>query len=143
MYPLATQVRFACFQAQEPLYRLKGEPLPDALNALADEGRKGEENPGSLADAQARLQETMAFLGALTPDALDGDAEREVALDLPNGMIFDMTAEQYVRDWALPQFYFHLNAAYAILRNQGVPLGKGDYVQHAVPYLRPGTIPDA
>ena len=43
-------------------------------------------------------------------------------------MIFDLSAEQYVRDWALPQFYFHLMIAYAVLRAQGVALGKADYV---------------
>jgi hypothetical protein len=46
-----------------------------------------------------------------------------------------------VRDWALSQFYFHLMAAYAILRAQGVALGKADYVAHLFPHIRPGTMP--
>jgi len=53
--------------------------------------------------------------------------------------VFDLTAEQYVRDWTLPQFYFHVMAAYTILRAQGVALGKADYVAHMFPYLRAGT----
>ena len=57
------------------------------------------------------------------------------------GMVFDLTAEQYVRDWALPQFYFHLMTAYAILRAEGIELGKADYVAHMFAYLRPGTRP--
>jgi hypothetical protein len=57
------------------------------------------------------------------------------------GMIFDLTAEQYARDWALPQFYFHVMIAYAILRAEGVDLGKADYVAHMFAYLRPGTMP--
>lgn len=61
-------------------------------------------------------------------------------LELPNGMIFDMTGEEYVRDWAVPQFYFHLNAAYAILRSHKIDLGKADYVQHMFAYLRPGSM---
>jgi hypothetical protein len=56
-------------------------------------------------------------------------------------MIFDLTAEGYTRDWALSQFYFHVMIAYAILRSQGVDLGKADYVAHMFPYLRPGTTP--
>lgn len=69
------------------------------------------------------------------------DPETPIAHALPAGMIFDLTAEQYVRDWALPQFYFHVMTAYAILRSEGVDLGKADYVAHMLPYLRPGTMP--
>jgi len=56
-------------------------------------------------------------------------------------MILDLTAGTFVRDWALSQFYFHLMAAYAILRAQGVALGKADYVAHLFPHIRPGTMP--
>ena len=56
-------------------------------------------------------------------------------------MIFDLTAETYARDWTLPQFFFHLMTAYAILRARGVDLGKADYIAHMLQYLRPGTIP--
>lgn len=73
--------------------------------------------------------------------SLDMDPETPIAHALPAGMIFDLTAEQYVRDWALPQFYFHVMTAYAILRSEGVDLGKADYVAHMLPYLRPGTMP--
>ena len=45
------------------------------------------------------------------------------------------------RDWALPQFYFHVMATYAILRAEGIDLGKADYVAHMFAYLRPGTMP--
>lgn len=141
MFPLATQVRFSCFQAQEATYRLRGEPLPESLLALVQEGQNAGGAPGSLADAKSRIQETLTFLESLEPNTLDGGAARSIALDLPNGMIFDMTGEQYARDWALPQFYFHLNTAYAILRNQSVELGKADYVAHALAYLRPETVP--
>jgi len=75
----------------------------------------------------------------LPADAFDGPAQRPLALELPNGMAFDLTGEQYARDWALPQFYFHLMAAYAILRNGGVDLGKPDYVPHMFAYIRQGA----
>lgn len=141
MYPLSTQVRFACLQAQEATYRLRGEPLPDTLDQLAQEGRDGGEQPGSISQAQARITEALSLLEGLAPDALDDGAERTISIELPNGMIFDMTGDQYARDWAVAQFYFHLMTAYAILRNQGIELGKADYVPHMFAYLRPGTMP--
>ncbi|GAB5470929.1 MAG: DUF1993 domain-containing protein [Rhodospirillales bacterium] len=141
MYPLSAQVRFACLQAQEAVFRLRGEAIPGALEELALEGRNAGEQPGSLSDAQARLAEALSFLDDLEGDALDAGEERPIAIELPNGMIFDMTGAQYGRDWALPQFYFHLTTAYAILRNRGVALGKADYVGQAFAYLRPGTMP--
>ena len=143
MFPLSTQIRFACVQAQEGIYRLRGEALPASIETLLNEGRNAREHPGSIADAQARIAETLALLNDLTPSMVDGDPERPIAHALPNGMIFDLTAEQYARDWALPQFYFHLMAAYSILRSEGVELGKVDYVAHMLPYLRPGTMPSA
>ncbi|BBF67860.1 DUF1993 domain-containing protein [Sphingomonas bisphenolicum] len=141
MYPLATQIRFACVQAHEAVYRLQGEAFPAGLDGLLNEGREAGERPGSIADAKARIGEALALLQSLSVDALDGAAGTAIAHALPNGMILDLTAEQYARDWALSQFYFHLMTAYAILRAQGVALGKGDYVAHMFGHIRPGTMP--
>jgi len=139
MYPLASQVRFACLQAQEAWFRLKGEPLPESLTELAAAGRAGGDEPLSLADAHACVDRALAFLACLAADELDACADNAVAIELPNGMAFDLTGDQYARDWALPQFYFHLNTAYAILRHKGIDLGKADYVKHMFAYLRPTT----
>jgi hypothetical protein len=81
------------------------------------------------------------MIDGLPQEALDGDDQRPIAHQIPNGMIFDLTAMQYARDWALPQFYFHVMAIYAILRGEGIALGKADYVSHMFRYLRPGTMP--
>ncbi|MEM9573269.1 MAG: DUF1993 domain-containing protein [Pseudomonadota bacterium] len=143
MFPLTTQIRFACVQAYEVVARLKGEPFADVWHDLIEEGRNGGDAPGTVEDAQARIRETLDFLDGLPGDALDGGEGLAIAHELPTGMIFDMTGEQYARDGALPQFYFHLMTAYAILRHSGVNLGKADYVQHAFAYLRPGTMPEA
>ena len=51
-------------------------------------------------------------------------------------MAFDMTGSEYALNWVIPQFYFHLTTAYSILRHNGVPLGKADYVPHMLTYLR-------
>ena len=141
MFPLSTQVRFACVQAQEGVFRLQGQAFPGSIEVLLNEGRNAAERPGSIADAQARIDETLAVVDAVASKALDVDPETPIAHALPAGMIFDLKAEQYARDWALPQFYFHIMIAYAILRSQGVDLGKADYVAHMFTYLRPGTMP--
>jgi uncharacterized protein len=141
MYPLSTQVRFAAFQAQEATFRLRGEAAPQWLEAVAAEGRAAGEAPGSIADARSRIGEALSFLETLPADALDSGMELPIAIELPGGITFDMTGEQFARDWALPQFYFHVVTAYAILRNQGVAIGKADYVPHMFAYLRPGSIP--
>lgn len=140
MYPLSSQVRFSCLQAYEAVLRLTGEPFDEFWHQLAQEGQNAGEHPGSFAEAQARISETRSFLLGLDPNALDAGAQKPISLELPDGMIFDMTGEQYARDWALPQFNFHLVMAYGILRNAGVALGKADYVQHIFAYLRPGTM---
>lgn len=141
MFPLSTQIRFACLQVQEAVFRLKGEAFPESFDEMVNEGRNAAERPGTMAGAKARIEQTLALLENLATDALDGDENRSVAHEIPNGMIFDLTASQYARDWALPQFYFHLMTAYAILRSEGVALGKVDYIPHMFPYIRPGTMP--
>jgi hypothetical protein len=143
MFPLTTQLRFLAFQAQEPVYRLRGEAVPEAVLEVRQEGRDGGERPGTWADARARVAEAARFLASVGPDELDAAADQPIAHELPTGMIFDMTREQYVRDWSLPQAAFHQIIAYAILRQAGVPLGKPDYVPHMFGYLRPGTAPTA
>jgi hypothetical protein len=132
MFPLATQVRFSCVQAVQPATRLGVAGAPAFPDDATD-----------FAGLQAQIAEALTWLGSVDPYALDGDPDRPVSFDLPNGMAFDMTAFTYVRDWAQPQFYFHLVAAYAILRHLGVPLGKADYVGYMMAYLRPGTAPAA
>ena len=137
MFPLATQIRFACVQAQEGMFRLLGQAFPLSIEVLLDEGRNAADRPGSMADAQARIAETIAMIEAA--DVPELDPATPIAHALPQGMVFDLTAEQYVRDWALPQFYFHVMTAYAILRSHAVELGKADYVAHMFSYLRPAS----
>lgn len=141
MFPLSTQIRFACVQAQEGIFRLQDRPFPPSIDALLNEGRNASEQPGTMADAQARIRETVALVEAFASDAADVDPTWPIAHALPMGLIFDLTAKQYVRDWALPQFYFHVMTAYAILRAEGIDLGKADFVAHMFAYLRPGTTP--
>ena len=137
MFPLATQVRFACVQAQEALYRLQGQPFPASLTALLDEARGAGDAPGTIAAAKTRIAETVALIEAVDPAAIAVEPDQPIVHDLPIGLTFDFSALSYARDWALAQFYFHIMIAYAILRHEGVALGKADYVAHLMPFIRP------
>lgn len=130
MFPLATQVRFVCTQASDLLRHLTGaDSFAPAQDATDFAGLKAQ-----LADALARIE-------AVPASAFDGVAGKAIEMKMPNGIVFDLNGEQFVRDWSLPQLYFHLTAAYAILRHKGVPLGKPDWVPHMFAYIRPGTLP--
>lgn len=141
MFPLSTQIRFACLQAHEGGRRLRHETFPAEMGELLEEGRNGGEHPGAMTDALARIDQALSYLESLDTGALDGGDKQPLALELPMGIAFDLNGEQYARDWALAQFYFHVMTAYAILRHEGIELGKADYVQHMFAYLRPGTAP--
>ncbi|AJA07533.1 hypothetical protein SKP52_03020 [Sphingopyxis fribergensis] len=132
MFPLASQIRFTCTQALQPLARLGVGDVPEFAEDAVD-----------FAGMQDQIADALVFLDTVDPAALGGDWGRPVSFTLPNGMTFDMTALDYLRDWAQPQFYFHRVAAYAVLRHMGVPLGKADYVSYMMRHLRPGTAPTA
>jgi uncharacterized protein len=132
MFPLSTQVRFSCVQALQAVSRLGAQGAPAfAEDAVDFEGMK------------TQIETTTNFLSAMDSAQFDGDSDRKVSFNLPNGMIFDLSAAEYVRDWALPQFYFHIMAAYAVMRQAGVPLGKADFASYMMRHLRPGTTPTA
>ena len=65
MFPLATQIRFACVQAQEGMLRLHDQAFPPELTELLNEGRNAAERPGTLAQAQARIRETLDRVQAI------------------------------------------------------------------------------
>ncbi|MDI2595039.1 DUF1993 domain-containing protein [Pseudomonas sp. 681] len=124
MHNLARQVQYVCTQAQETLQRLTQQPVQSLTP------------PENLATAKVLIERTLAVLDSVDRAQIDEGADRKIAIELPNGMAFDMTGVEYVVNWATPQFYFHLITAYNILRHNGVPLGKADYVQHMFAYLR-------
>jgi len=125
MYPLSDQIRFVCTQALGPVERFG-----------AGNGPAPELAGNSLAELRAYLDATIAYLEAASAEKIDAAASTPMEMNLPNGMIFDLTGFEYIRDWSQPQFYFHLMCAYAILRHNGVDIGKIDYVPHMMRYLR-------
>lgn len=128
MHPLATQIRFVS--------NLPGEALP-RLTDRSFVSREEEENPKTLAGAKAMVAQTAELLDSITADELKA-ADETIKITLPNGMQFALTREQYVRDWSLPNFYFHLTTAYALLRSKGLEIGKIDFMPHMMAYMTKG-----
>jgi hypothetical protein len=126
MYTLTQQVQLACFHALNGVRQLAREAPPPMGEA-----------DGTMAALKARIDQTLATLEAMPPAAFEGAAERQIVFPGPPGMEFAMTGAEFLRDWALPHFYFHLVTAYDILRHQGVEIGKRDYLSGVGRYLRP------
>ncbi|XUU61368.1 DUF1993 family protein [Erythrobacter sp. HA6-11] len=124
MHPLSTQVRFLCNMPGEAMARLIGITY-----------KSSEDDPKTIGEARERIAATRAQIEEWAKqDFVADDAKIELAI--PNGMTFDLTASEYVRDWAVAQFYFHATAAYAILRSEGFAIGKADFVPYMFNYLR-------
>jgi len=116
MRPLTAQVQLATDSAKGAVIRI-GElepfPLPDTEETFAD--------------LQDRIARTIAFLESVPRNRIDGREEATVILKTPRGE-FPFTGRSHVLTFSLPNFYFHLTTAYALLRQAGVPLGKLDYL---------------
>ena len=116
MFPLVRQVQIACDFAKGAGARLAGIEVP----SFAD-------TEESFADLQSRIARTQSFLAGLKPEQIDGGEGRPVTVK-GHGMEFHFKGLEYLTGFALPNFYFHLTTAYAILRANGVELGKTDFV---------------
>lgn len=116
MLPLSGQYQRATDTAKLAISRLTGVDAP-----------KFEDNETTIAELRARLAKTEAYLATIAPDALDGTETREVVI-APGGNKVIFRGDEYLATFALPNFYFHISMAHAILRNQGVSVGKMDYL---------------
>ncbi len=116
MLPFTTQVQIACDTAKFLMARLAGVDAP-----------KFDDNEQSLADLRARIAATIAFVQSVPAASVDGTEAKEVTLPRRTGPIV-MTGEAYLKHFALPNFYFHLTTAYALLRHNGVEIGKMDFL---------------
>ena len=116
MRPFPDQVRMACFSPRGAVARLAGIDWPKTSDDETD-----------FAQLKATIQLSIDFLNGITPEQLEGSETREIVLTLP-AFELTFTGAGYLTSFALPNFYFHLTTAYAILRNQGVPLGKRDFL---------------
>src|SRR5258708_21399963 len=116
MLPLKAQVYIATDTAKGCGARLAGVEIP-----------KYEDSETTFAELQARVAKTIAFLKTLDRRAFTGSESKEIVLKFPN-VTFEFSGADYVGKFVLPNAYFHITTAYAILRNRGVALGKGDYL---------------
>ena len=116
MMTLAGQVQRASDTAKLAIQRLSGVDAPP----MADDET-------TFAQLQSRVDRTIAYLRGVTPTQMEGGEAKTIALKF-GPLEASFAGEDYVFEFALPNFYFHLATAYAILRNQGVPLGKRDYL---------------
>lgn len=116
MLPLSKQVQIASDNAKGCPARLAGVDPP-----------RFEDTEATYAQLIERIDKTLAFLKTLTPAQVDGSEGRDIVLKFPNST-YNFKGLDYLRYFALPNFTFHVVTAYNILRNNGVEIGKSDYL---------------
>jgi len=116
MHPLKFQIQSASDHAKFIVARLSGKTAP----AWPDEEK-------SFADLKARVQKALDYLKGFTEADLAGGAERDVAQRI-GGKDVTIKGDVYLLNRALPNFWFHVTTAYDILRHNGAPVGKGDFL---------------
>ncbi|WP_025917609.1 DUF1993 family protein [Herminiimonas sp. CN] len=117
MFPLLRQVQVAADFARGVSARLAGVAVP-----AYGEGEK------TFADLQTMIGNTLAFLDGLNAAQCDGSEAREIVLRPGTPKEKKLSGQAYLLHYGLPQFFFHVTTAYAILRHNGVEIGKKDYM---------------
>ncbi|MDP8916311.1 MAG: DUF1993 domain-containing protein [Pseudomonadota bacterium] len=122
MRPFPAQIQMASDTAKAAVARLTGTTAP----AMDD-------TESSFAELKDRCRRTAAFIEGVDRSAFEGAEDREVELRFPNGMGYRWSGRDYLTGFALPNFFFHVTTAYALLRAGGGPLGKPDFLRHLGP----------
>ena len=117
MFTLGHQVDRVCFHARLAIAKLANIEPPALPEALATD----------IADARARIADTLTFIRGVAPDAMAGDPERDVTITVRLGDI-TLSAIDYALQIAQAQVYFHCTTAYDLLRAEGVQIGKIDFL---------------
>ncbi len=116
MFPLAKQVQIASDVSKGGAGRLSGAEIPSF-----------EDKETTFPELKERIAKTIHFLKTIKPAQVDGSEAKEIKLKV-GGRDLEFTGQNYLFQFVLPNLYFHVTAAYAILRHNGVPLGKRDYL---------------
>ena len=116
MHPLSRQVQIASDSAKGAAARLAGVEAPSWPDTET-----------SFAELQARIKKTIDYLETFKPEQIDGAEDRVVKLNLGAGEV-DFPGQQFLFGFVLPNFFFHVTTAFAILRHNGVEIGKRDYL---------------
>jgi hypothetical protein len=114
-FPLVRQVQIACDTAKIGAFRLTGKEAP-----------VHEDSERTVAEAKERIEKVIAFLSTFSPRDFDGAEERIVSQPRWEGK--SLSGKDFALHHMIPNFYFHVATAYAILRHNGVDLGKKDYL---------------
>ncbi|MBK8569841.1 MAG: DUF1993 domain-containing protein [Nitrosomonadales bacterium] len=117
MFPLSRQVQIATDFARSVSARLAGVEVPAY-----------DDNEQTFAELQARIGKTLSFIESLTPSQFEGSETREIVLRPGTPKEKKMVGHTYLFNYGLPQFLFHVTTAYAILRHNGLEVGKGDFM---------------
>jgi uncharacterized protein len=116
MLPLSSQVQIACDNAKGAAGRLAGVEIP-----------KHADTEVTLDELKARVAKTLDFLKTIKPEQLQGAETKEIVLQFPQTTL-KFTGINYLTNFVLPNFFFHVTTAYALLRKNGVELGKRDFL---------------
>ena len=117
MFPLVRQVQIACDFAKSVPARLAGADVPAY-----------EDTEQTFAELQARIARTLDFIGGLDAAAFDGSEQREIVLRPGTPKERRIGGQAYLLNYGLPQFFFHVTTTYALLRHNGVEVGKKDFM---------------
>ena len=117
MLPFKTQICIACDAAKLCAARIGGLEAP-----------KYENTENTLADLIGRIDKTIAWLQTVPTHALDGRESQPITFPVGKDRTRTLSASEYLQTWALPNMYFHVTTAYAILRHNGIVIGKSDYL---------------
>ncbi len=120
MLPFTRQILIACDAVKNGVARLSGLEAP-----------KFEDQETTLAQLQERIQKTLAYIATVPAAALDGTEAKEITFPAGPGKTRTLSGQDYLTGWVLPNMYFHITTAYAILRHNGVDVGKIDYLMGA------------
>jgi uncharacterized protein len=120
MLPFNRQIMIACDAAKNGVARMAGVTAP-----------KFDDTETSFADLKARVQKTLDFLATVSPEQLNGREDQDVVWPIGQDKTMTMSAHTALQRMALPNFFFHISMAYAILRHNGVELGKRDFLMGA------------
>ncbi len=117
MLPFSRQVLIACDAAKNGVARISGATAP-----------KFEDTESTFAELKERIAKTIEFLKSVSPESMDGTEAREITFPVGREATRTLVGEDYLKHWMLPNLFFHVTTAYAILRHNGVELGKGDFL---------------
>jgi hypothetical protein len=116
MLPLSAQIQIACDTVKGAAARLAGMESP-----------KHEDTESTIADLKARVIKTLDFIKSIKPEQLANAETREIVLQFPHATL-KFTGLNYLTNFVVPNFFFHMTMAYALLRKNGVELGKRDFL---------------